>query len=133
MRLSFAIPPSSTHTFDVVTLGLNSVDMIAVVPEYPARNSKQHLEEFVRLPGGQMATAAATCARLGWRSRYVGAFGDDELSVFGRRSLTDEGVDVSAAWDVPGATSQFAVVIVDRSTGERTVLWNRHEGLDIAP
>ena len=40
---------------------------------------------------------------------------------------------MSAAWNVSGATSQFAVVIVDASTGERTVLWNRHAGLSIAP
>lgn len=105
------------------------MDMLTVVGEFPARNSKQQLKQFARLPGGQMATAAAVCARLGWRSRYVGSFGEDDLAEIGRKSLTDEGVDVSAAWIVPGATSQFAVVIVDGSTGERTVLWNRHPGL----
>ena len=109
------------------------MDLVALVAEYPPRNSKQQLRQFAQLPGGQMATAAAVCARLGWRASYVGSFGDDALSIAGRRSLTDEGVDVSAAWDVPGATSQFAVVIVDESTGERTVLWNRHPGLAITP
>jgi sulfofructose kinase len=63
----------------------------------------------------------------------VGSFGDDDLAVLGRDSLTREGVDVSAAWNVPGATSQFAVVIVDAGTGDRTVLWNRHPGLKISP
>ena len=109
------------------------MDLVAVVAEYPARNSKQRLEQFQRLPGGQMATAAAVCARLGWRVRYIGSFGDDELGAFGRESLTAGGVDVSAAWNVRGATSQFAVVIVDSTTGERTVLWNRHAGLAITP
>jgi sulfofructose kinase len=117
----------------VVTLGLNSIDLVAVVERYPASNSKQRLEQFARLPGGQMATAAAVCARLGWRARYVGSFGDDDLAVQGRQSLAAEGVDVSAAWGVPGATSQFAIVIVDATTGERTVLWSRHPGLAIAP
>src|SRR3954447_18871725 len=107
--------------------------MLAVVGEFPARNSKQPLKQFARLPGGQMATAAAVCARLGWRARYIGSFGDDDLAEIGRTSLAAEGVDVSAAWNVSGATSQFAVVIVDASTGERTVLWNRHAGLSIAP
>ena len=116
-----------------MTLGLNSIDYVALVPEFPGRNAKQRLDEFVRRPGGQMATAAAVCARLGWRARYIGSFGDDELAEIGRASLTGEGVDVSGAWNVPGATSQFAVVIVDRTTGERTVLWNRHPGLKIAP
>ena len=119
--------------FDVVTVGLNSMDMVARVAEYPAWNSKQRLEDFVRMPGGQMATAAAVCARLGWRARYIGSFGDDELAVLGRESLAREGVDVSRSWFVPGSTSQFAVVIVEGTTGRRTVLWNRHPGLQMAP
>jgi len=133
VRLPFAPAPSPSRPFDVVTLGLNSIDIIAVVEQYPARNSKQPLQRFARLPGGQMATAAAVCARLGWRARYVGSFGDDDLAVEGRRSLEVEGVDVSAAWNVAGATSQFAVIIVDATSGERTVLWNRDSGLAIAP
>lgn len=117
----------------MVAVGLNSVDMVAVVEHYPAWNSKTRLDRLLHLPGGQMATAAAVCARLGWRARYVGSFGDDDLATLGRESLTAEGVDVSASWSVPGATSQFAIVIVDASTGERTVLWNRHPGLRVRP
>jgi sulfofructose kinase len=133
VRLPIQIPREGAKQFDVVTLGLNSVDMLAVVSRFPERNGKERLEEFARLPGGQMATAAAVCARLGWRARYIGSFGDDDLAQFGRECLTREGVDVSAAWDVPGATSQFAIVIVERTTGERTVLWNRHPGLRMHP
>jgi sulfofructose kinase len=133
VRLPIGLPASGTRPFDVVTLGLNSIDLVALVDEYPPRNSKQRLRQFAQLPGGQMATAAAVCARLGWRARYIGAFGDDDFAVAGRRSLTDEGVDLSACWNVPGATSQFAVVLVDRRSGDRTVLWSRHEGLAIAP
>ena len=133
MHLPFSIAPRSAKPFDVVTLGLNSIDMVAVVEHHPARNSKQPLQTFSQLPGGQMATAAAVCARLGWRARYIGSFGDDELARVGRESLTQEGVDVSGSWDVQGATSQFAVVIVDASTGERTVLWHRHPKLAIEP
>ncbi len=129
MRLPITIAPAASRPFDVVTVGLNSIDLVARVAHYPASNAKQRLESYSQRPGGQMATAAAVCARLGLRARYIGAFGSDDLAVMGRESLTAEGVDVSAAWDVPGATSQFAVIIVDASTGERTVLWNRHPGL----
>ena len=70
------------------------------------------------MPGGQIATAMATaCARLGWRTRYIGSFGDDELGALSRESLMREGVDVSAARTVAGATNQFAVVLVDARTG----------------
>jgi sulfofructose kinase len=131
--LPFSIAPATARPFDVVTLGLNSVDLVTVVAEYPASNSKQRLQRFARLPGGQMATAAAVCARLGWRSRYVGSFGADDFGELGRRSLTTEGVDLSASWTVPDATNQFAVVLVDARSGDRTVLWDRHPGLAIDP
>jgi sulfofructose kinase len=131
LRIPFSIGPRHARPFDVVGLGLNSVDLVTVVAEYPARNSKQQLQRFARLPGGQTATAVAVCARLGWRASYLGSFGSDELGDLSRRSLEDESVDTSAARSVPGATNQFAVVLVDARSGERTVLWDRHAALSI--
>jgi sulfofructose kinase len=129
VRIPFSIPARGTRPFDVVGFGLNSVDLLTVVAEFPVSNSKQRLQRVARLPGGQTATSLVTCARLGWRARYIGSFGDDEFGTVSRESLIDEGVDVSAARTVAGATNQFAVVIVDARTGERTVLWDRHPAL----
>ena len=131
VRIPFAIPPPGTKPFDVAGFGLNSVDLLAVVAEYPASNTKQPLQRFARLPGGQIATAMVTCARLGWRARYVGSFGDDDLGALSRLSLVEQGIDVSAARTVQGATNQFAVVLVDARSGERTVLWDRHPALSM--
>lgn len=133
MRLPFSIPPADAKSFDVVTLGLNSIDLVTVVAEYPSSNSKQRLQRFARLPGGQMATASAVCARLGWRSSYIGVFGDDELGRLSRASLIAEGVSVEASWTAAGATNQFAVVIVEARSGARTVLWDRHPALTMDP
>jgi sugar/nucleoside kinase (ribokinase family) len=112
---------------------LNSIDLLTVVAEYPASNTKQRLQRFARLPGGQIATAMATCARLGWRARYVGSFGDDDLGALSKTSLTSVGVDISAARTVAGATNQFAVILVDGRSGERTVLWDRDPALTAEP
>jgi sulfofructose kinase len=117
----------------VVGFGLNSIDLVAVVAEFPACNTKQRMQRAARLPGGQMATAMATCARLGWRARYVGRFGDDDLGTASRESLVHDGVDVSASQTMAGATNQFAIVLVDARTGERTVLWDRHPALNMKP
>ena len=133
MRIPFRIPPHGAKPFDVAGFGLNSIDLLAVVAEYPRSNTKQRLQRFAQLPGGQIATAMATCARLGWRVRYVGSFGDDDFGVLSRRSLTDLGVDITAARTIAGATNQFAVILVDGRTGERTVLWDRHPALTMDP
>jgi sulfofructose kinase len=133
VRLPLRLPPPGSAPFDVVGFGLNSVDLVAVVAEYPRRNTKQRLERFAKLPGGQIATALSACARLGWKSRYLGSFGDDELGGLARESLTRMNVDLSASRTVAGATNQFAVVLVDSRSGERTVLWHRHPGLATDP
>lgn len=88
---------------------------------------------FAQLPGGQSASAAVALARLGVTARYIGRIGDDDFGRTGLASLADEGVDVSGVVVVPGATSQFAVILVDRVSGSRTVIWNRHPGLAMTP
>jgi sulfofructose kinase len=133
VRIPFRVLPAGAKPFDVAGFGPNSVDYLAVVAEHPASNSKQRLQRFARLPGGEVATAMAACARLGWRARYIGAFGDDDLGEFSRQSLVNEGVDVSSARTIPGATNQFAVIIVDARSGNRTVLWDRHPALTPDP
>jgi sugar/nucleoside kinase (ribokinase family) len=133
VRIPFRIPPPKTQPFDVVGFGLNSVDLVAVVAEFPHPNTKQRLQRFARLPGGQTATALSVCARLGLRAAYIGSFGSDELGALSRESLTSAGVDISAARIVAGATNQFAMILVDARSGERTVLWDRDPALATDP
>jgi sulfofructose kinase len=131
VRIPFDLLPAGSRPFDVVGLGQNSVDLLALLGEFPRSNTKQRLERFARLPGGQVASAMVCCARLGWRSRYVGRFGDDELGRLGLSSLSDEGVDTTAAQTVKAAT-RFALVLVDSRSGDRTVLWDRDPALALA-
>ena len=116
--------------FDVVGFGLNTIDLVAVVGQYPEPNSKQELADFVERPGGQAATAMVTCARLGWRARYVGRFGDDARGRLARHSLQQDSVDLSACEDV-AAPQPFSLILVD-DAGRRTVLWNRAPTLNMA-
>src|SRR5919202_2386842 len=108
MRLPFRIPPARDKPFDVVGFGLNSIDLVTVVDEFPTSNTKRRLQQFARLPGGQAASAVAACARLGWRARYIHIFGDDDLGALSRQSLAELGVDIGAAYIVSGAPNQFA-------------------------
>ena len=114
---------------DVVGFGLNTIDLIAVVKQYPAPDTKQHLAEFVECPGGQAATAMTACARLGWRARYIGRFGTDDRGRRARASLVQEGVDLSACEDIAGP-QPFSLILVD-GVGRRTVMWNRAAALNM--
>ncbi len=60
-------------------------------------------------------------------------FGDDDFGRQGIESLQREGIDVSSVVTVPGVTSRFAVILVDRIAGHRTVIWNLDPALRMAP
>lgn len=131
MRIPLDLPPP--RPLDVLAVGLNSVDLLTVVDGHPVPDGKMRMVEFAELPGGQCATAAVALARLGCRTGYVGRVGDDAFGRTTLDSLRREGVDVAHVVTVPGATSQFAVILVDRRSGTRTVIWNRHPDLDMIP
>ncbi len=131
VRIPLSLP--APRQFDVLAVGLNSVDLLAVVDGHPAANDKMQMHGFAELPGGQSASAAAALARLGFAVSYVGRFGGDDFGRRGLDSLRAAGVDVSGSVTVPDATSQFAVILVDRQSGSRTVVWNRHPRLAMTP
>ena len=115
--------------FQLVGLGLNAVDWICILPHFPEHNSKVQIDGMYKRGGGQVATASALCARYGLKVRYVGCVGDDEIGRFSLQDLQKEPMDLSCLQTVPGAVSQFAVILVDRPTGERTILWDRDPAL----
>ena len=117
----FKLPPG--RPYQVVSLGMNAVDWICRLPVYPPHNSKIQMDSMIRMGGGPAATAAALCARYGLQVKYVGRVGDDEIGLFSLQDLKREKMDVSSVEMIPAAASQFAVILVDRPSGERTVLW----------
>jgi len=121
--------PLQDKPFDVVGMGLNSVDFLCVVPEFPTPNSKMKMLQFSKQGGGQVATAMVALSRWGMKTKYIGKVGEDESGRFSLHSIRQEGVDISSVIIEPNTTNQFAVIIVDGSTGERTIFWNRDERL----
>jgi sugar/nucleoside kinase (ribokinase family) len=123
MNFPFDIP--SGREFDVAGFGTNAVDFLIRVPRYPEFDSKVELEDYSQLAGGEIASAMVGLRRLGLRTCYAGRFGTDAAGDFGLQTLRDEGVDVSLAEQIDGATTQIAFIIIDAATGERTVIWKR--------
>jgi len=127
--MRFNLSLSADKPFDVVGMGLNSVDFLTVVPKFPAPNSKMEMLQFSKQGGGQVATALVALSRWGVKTKYIGKVGEDELGQTSLHSIRQEGVDVSSVIMEPNATNQFAIIIVDAPSGERTILWNRDERL----
>jgi sulfofructose kinase len=118
---------------DVVGLGLNAADTVMMVDSFPALGGKQRVLSSSLQAGGQVATAMVACRRWGLKARYIGRVGDDAGGRFQLASLRREGVDTSYVRKVRGAANQFGYIFVDKTTGERTVFWDRDVRLTVQP
>ena len=127
MNFPFTLP--TRRQFDAVGFGLNAVDHLIVVPEYPAFDTKVRFLEHRQTAGGQAATTMVALQRLGLKTAYAGRFGADAEGQFGFESLKSEGVNSEFAEVVDGASNQVAFIIIDARNGERTIIWDRDERL----
>jgi sulfofructose kinase len=119
--------------FDVVGVGLNATDTLLMVPRFPAYAGKEPFTEEIISPGGQVASAMVCCAALGLRTKYIGTVGDDERGQIQMESLRQSGINLDHVQVRRGCANQSAYIIIDRGTGERTVLWRRDECLRLLP
>jgi sulfofructose kinase len=131
VRFSFEL--TSHKEFDAVGFGLNAVDHLIVVPEYPAFDTKVRFNEYEKSAGGETASAMVALQRLGLRTAYAGRFGSDEDGRFGLRAIEYEGVNLDFAETIDGADNQIAFIFIDSRSGERTVIWDRDERLSYRP
>jgi sulfofructose kinase len=125
--------PGVVEGFDVVGVGLNATDTLIVLPRFPSYGGKVPFEREILCPGGQVASAMVTCAKLGLRAKYIGTLGDDERGEMQLESLRSSGVDLDDIEIRANCPNQSAYILIDRTTGERTVLWHRDNCLRIDP
>ena len=124
---------ASDARWDVVGIGANSVDFVNLLPGYPqpfGSFAKMQIRDRRVLCGGQTATAMCTCASLGLRSKYVGVTGTDENGRRIRHELTQRQVDTTDCI-IRDGENQFAVILVDETTGDRIVMWDRDARLKL--
>jgi sulfofructose kinase len=123
----------SQPQFDVVGVGLNATDTMILIPHFPAYGGKVPFLGEVLSPGGQVASAIVCCAKLGLRTKYIGTIGDDERGRIQWESLQNTGVNLDHVQRRENTPNQSAYILIDQTTGERTVFWSRPEGLRINP
>ena len=119
--------------FDVVGVGLNATDTLIVIPHFPAYGGKVPFEQEILSPGGQVASAMVACSRLGLRTKYIGTVGDDERGRIQIQSLRAGSVNLDDVEIRKNCPNQSAYILIDRTTGERTVFWSRGDCLRIDP
>ncbi len=116
---------------DLVGVGLNAIDTLIPLPNYPELGSKVEFRSANILPGGQVASAVIACQQWGLCTRYIGKVGEDRFADIHRAEFAKAGVEAHLV-TAQGCMSQQAFILVD-DTGERTVLWKRDNNLTLRP
>ena len=97
-------------SFDVVGVGLNATDTLILLPKFPAYGGKAPFEREVLSPGGQVASAMVTCARLGMQAKYIGTLGDDQRGIVQLESLRASGINLDDIEIRPNCPNQTAYI-----------------------
>ena len=127
--------PASLHKkrFQVFGVGQCSLDYVGRIASYPPPDVKCEVDHLVIEGGGPIATALVALSRWGLRCAFAGVTGSDRFGKIIRRSLADEGVDISGVVIRPDAASQFAFIAAEKDTGRRTIFWQRPTGPPLRP
>ncbi len=124
--------PESVPVVDIAGVGLNATDTIIRLPHFPAFNSKVEFRISEVLPGGQVASAMVACSKWGLKTRYVGKIEDDPSGQLQKTEMERAGVE--SHWIIaPDCQSQSSFILVDETTGERSILWRRDPRLELLP
>ncbi len=119
-----AAPALSARRFAVLGVGECSIDEVFLVDRLPQPGEKIVARDRFALGGGQVATALVAAQRLGLRTAFCGAVGEDANGRAIAAGLAEEGVDLDALVQVAGAASRSAAIFVEPS-GERTIVERR--------
>jgi sulfofructose kinase len=116
--------PERARTFDVVGLGVSTLDLFMIVDEFPGSELVQRAHSSLLQGGGPVATALVALSKLGCRTAMIDKLGDDWR---GKRILEEfevEGVSVNQLTLVKDHTSSIATVLVRKGDGARTIVFS---------
>ncbi|MFH1560664.1 MAG: PfkB family carbohydrate kinase [Chloroflexota bacterium] len=107
------------RTLDVVGFGALNLDEILRVPRV-LLNDETVVEEHLSAPGGSAANTVYALAKLGARTGFIGAVGDDEAGQVLLRDLREGDVDTTGVKAKSGSRSGRVLAITDRQ-GQRAL------------
>ena len=107
-------------TGQVIVVGSVNIDLVIMVRALPAQGETVIGGRFAQHHGGKGGNQAVAAARLGARTSFVGAVGDDDFGRGARSALEAEGIDVTELRTVSDAATGVAFILVDEH-GENSI------------
>ncbi|MDO5593008.1 MAG: carbohydrate kinase family protein, partial [Bacillota bacterium] len=109
--------------FDVFGLDTPCIDLNLNVQGLPELNHGEMVNDLSWQGGGKVSSGLAACARLGAKCAIGGMVGDDVYGSFCYGDFIRHGINTDNLVIRKGATTHFSVVISDRKSQTRTMLF----------
>lgn len=107
--------------YDLISIGLNAVDVLARLPEVVKRDDKQFVDDLLIQGGAPAGSGACGVARLGFRVGFVARLGRNTLSSICLEDFRENSVDTSLIVRDEDSRPAIALVEIDPETAARTV------------
>jgi len=120
-------------TYDVVGLGVSTLDLFMVVDELPGSELVQRAHDSLLQGGGPIATALVALSRLGCSTAMIDKLGDDWRGKLIFKEFTREGVATNYLTLAAGQTSSIASILVRKLDGARTIVYAPGDAGEVLP
>jgi len=117
---------------EIAGLGFCGLDYLCLLPHIPVDEKVEIIQSLVQ-GGGPSATAMVTAARLGARTAFIGAVGNDDRGSAIIDGLKLENVDTRHIQVKTGKESPTAFCWIDKVSGMRSIAWTKGTSLPLDP
>jgi len=118
---------------DIFGLEMPCMDLNVNLEEMPEPNGGCAVEQISWQGGGKVASGMVAAARLGASCVIAGALGDDVYGRFCYQDFARHGIHVENMKLQKDATTSFSVVVSDKKTNTRRILFRSGEAKRLSP
>lgn len=119
--------------YDVIALGMATVDFIGVVPHLPKADEVFALNHFEVQGGGPAATAIVTLAKLGGRGGFMGVTSQDTWGELIAQDLNRYKVDTHYLTRTSEGHPSKSIILVEATTGKRSIMYSKGTTRHLSP
>ncbi|ELS02334.1 sugar kinase, ribokinase [Xenococcus sp. PCC 7305] len=113
----------SAKDYDIVGIGVATLDILTIVKEFPSEETVQQAIEAKFQGGGPVATALVAAAKLGAKVAIIDSLGDDFVGQAILEEFKSHDVITKHVQITPGKTSSIASVWIKEADGKRAIAY----------
>ena len=113
--------PQYLGEYDIVGIGVSTLDILTVVEHFPLDDSVQRAENAKFQGGGPVTTALVTAANMGGKVAMIDSLGNDFAGKYILNELKEFGVICNGVQITNNTTSSIASIWVRKQDGKRSI------------